>query len=50
VIIGDEKAFAVKAGEVVLKPMKAGEVLVKLAVKDASGAWRTILQNNLTYE
>lgn len=48
VILGDEKAFAVKAGEVILKPMKAGEVLVKLAVKDASGAWRTILQNNLT--
>ena len=46
--IGDEKAFKVKAGKVVLKPMKAGEVLVTLAVEDASGAWRTILQNNLT--
>ena len=46
--IGDEKAFKVEAGKVVLKPMKAGEVPVVLAVQDASGAYKKFLQNNLT--
>jgi len=48
VIVDGGKAFSVKAGDVIRKPIKSGEVPLRIAVQNASGAWKTILQNSLT--
>lgn len=48
VIIGNEKVFLVKPGDVVLRPLKVGNTLVKIAVQNAAGAWKQIRDSEIT--
>lgn len=46
--LGDEQPFAVAPGKSEYKTLKVGETLAVIAVKNAAGAFKRILNNNIT--